>query len=123
MNTLFFFLGLGIGAIGMFWIITSNYKLVKETSDEEPETEEPEDENEENVVDEEFDTETSYSYESYYIKFPHQARPIEVDLEEKPEAGHNILYRNQLYEITTVIHRVDGHTVFGAELKLKNNGN
>ena len=125
MDIIYFFGGTGVGSIVMFWIITTNYKLVKETSNNEN-VEEFNDgyvETDEDIVDENFDDESEDNANYYYVKFPHQPRPIEVCVEVPLEVGHNLLYRNLIYKITVVLHKVDGHTIFVAEPKTESNGN
>ena len=122
MNFFYFFSGTAVGAIAMFWLISTNYKLVKETSDEEPETEEPEEENDEEMVDEDFHEESGDDTNYYYVQFPHLARPVEVAFEEPLHLNHSIAYRNLAYTITNVIHKNEGHSIYVATLITKSNG-
>lgn len=123
MNILHFFSGFVVGAISIYWIIYSNYKIVKEKSHDNVIVTEDETEEDEILVDEGFNDEPADDLNFYYVKFPHQPKPVKVSIEEQLEIGHDLFYRNQLYRIIGVLHKFERHSVFVAELKLESNGN
>lgn len=124
MEYLYFFGGLFVGAVGIWCFLSSNYDLVESVTDEESETQKEtvEEEDDETVVEEGFDDETEDDSNYFYVKFPHQPRPIEICIEEQLEAGHYLYYRDENYRITAVQHKSDGHTVFLADLIIRDNG-
>lgn len=120
MDLFYFFIGV---AIGIFWVIISKYKLVKETPDEKDDFDKREKETEEEMVDEDFHEELGDNTNYYYIQFPHLQRPVEISIEEPLELQHSITYRGLVYRITNVIHKTDGHSIYVATIIPKSNDN